>query len=188
MNDFSCNVLQNLNGIDTFQELQLAQSPCLIGHYRTPYIHTPVLEMWVLQLYCTYSAHFFQLTSVHTGDENTQKFKCHFSPQKCGSLCTVPQTVKLGAALSREPLAASYHFRCISLFSLFQILMILSYLMTTHLFSCLVFLPKIFMVIHRWLFIPTDIYHWCHQFVGLVWGVLFVLLVVFFVGFWIFFF
>lgn len=59
-----------------------------------------MLEMWVLQLYCTPAIRFFQLTGAHTDDEDALKAKCHLSPQRCGSPCTVSHTVKLGAALS----------------------------------------------------------------------------------------
>lgn len=77
VNCFSWDVFKILNDTDTVKELQLDLNPSLIGHYRIPYFHTPVLKMRVLQIYCTHAAHLFQLTSVHTGDEDlAQKAKC----------------------------------------------------------------------------------------------------------------
>lgn len=136
MNNFSWHVLQILNDTDTFKELQLNQIPSLIGHYRIPYLKH-------LYWRCGYSSYIvpMQLTFsnllVHT-----QMMKMPWRPSVTSApkgvgphvLCLILLNWELlfpawqKPLYPRESLSASYNFRCVSLFSFFQILMILSYL------------------------------------------------------------
>lgn len=110
------------------------------------------------------------------------------APQRSGSLCTVSHIVKprsgagsstvssgeavlssLGKGLYAPGrlLAAPNNFKRISLFSLIQIFIILSYLFSRWLifFVWLVFLPKIFMGISWLSFNPKYVHHlWCYKY------------------------
>ena len=87
----------HVHSIHASQDMWVTTRPHLLALWGTLLAHICVGDGGVYVSMCTHAAHSLQLAGANTGDEASQEAKCHPSAQRCGSLRTVPHTVKLGA-------------------------------------------------------------------------------------------